>query len=80
MIQSCGRLCLLLKAPQPVGVSRHKGWKDLNRHVALQDRVAGAIHLAHPTRAQQAQNFVPINVRACGQCHLRRIIPARRGW
>ena len=78
MVQSCGRLCFLLKAPQPVGIFRHKGRKNLNRHVTLQDRVAGAINLAHSTRAQQAQNFIPINVRACGQCHLRRIIPARR--
>jgi hypothetical protein len=70
MVQSRGRLCLLLKAPQPVGVLRNKGWKNLNRHVSLQNRVAGAINLAHPTRAQQAQNFIAINVRACGQCHV----------
>jgi hypothetical protein len=71
-----GRLGLLLKTPQPVGIFRNEGRKNLDRYFALQDRVAGTINLAHSTCAQQAQNFVPINVRACGQCHLRRIIPA----
>ena len=76
MIQGSGRLSFLFKAPQPVRIFRNEGGKNLDRYFALQNRVAGTINLAHSTCAQQAQNFVPINVRACGECHLRRIIPA----
>jgi hypothetical protein len=70
MVQGRGRLRLLLKTPQPVGVFRNKGRKNFKRYVTLQNRVAGTINLAHSTRAQQAQNFVTINFRARGQCHV----------
>src|ERR1700733_5482843 len=70
MVQSCGRLCLLLKAPQPVGIFRHKRWKNLDGNVSLQNWVSGAINLAHPSGAQQAQNLVAIDFRAWGQCHV----------
>ena len=66
MIQrGCG-LRLLLKASQPVGIPRNKGWQDLDRNFTFQDRVTGAVDLAHSACAQQAENFIAIKL--CARC------------
>ena len=58
VVQRPGRLRLLLEAPQAVRVLRVRGGQDLDRDVALQPRVAGAIDLAHPARADRAEDLV----------------------
>ena len=66
MVQGSGRLRLLLKAVQPVRIARHKGWQDFDRDFAPQSRIAGAIYFAHSAGAQQADNFVSIQLRTRG--------------
>jgi len=39
------------KAPQPVPILRHLGGQHLERYVASEFRVGGAIHLAHASSA-----------------------------
>ena len=39
-------------------VLREPGRQALQRHIAVQAGVAGAIHLAHPARAELLQNLV----------------------
>jgi hypothetical protein len=46
------------EACQPVGIAGEQVGEDLDRDVAVQLRVAGAIHLAHSARAEQGHNFV----------------------
>jgi len=62
-------------APEPchaVGVVADVGIDDLDGDVALQHRVAGAIHLAHATRAEAAENLIPAEARPWCQRHGRR--------
>src|ERR1700729_265746 len=47
MVQSRGRLRLLLETPQPIGILRDKGRQYLDRDFTFQNRVASAINLAH---------------------------------
>src|ERR1700733_4703062 len=69
MVQGRGRLRLLLKSPQPVGILRDKRWQNLDRNFTFQNRVAGAIDLTHSARTQQAENDVAIKFRARDQWH-----------
>jgi hypothetical protein len=66
MVESCCRLCLRLKASKPVRILRDEGWQDLDRYVALQGWIAGAIDLAHSACTQEVENFIAIELRACG--------------
>src|SRR5450631_2551944 len=75
MVESRGCLCLLLKTSEPVRILRDEGWQDLDRHLALERWIAGAIDLAHSACTQQAENFIAIQLRACGERHRGRIIP-----
>ena len=43
-----------LEAGQPIGVRRERLGQDLERHVPVELRVAGAIDLAHAALAHQA--------------------------
>ena len=51
MIQGGSGLGFLLKAAKALGIARPVLGKYLDRHVALQRRIAGAIYLAHAARA-----------------------------
>ena len=52
------RLRLALEAGARPGVGRQRIRKDLDRHVAIELRVARAIHLAHSAGAQRGEDFV----------------------
>src|SRR5271166_1229816 len=69
MVQRRGRLRFLLKTAQPVGISRKVRRQDLDRHFALQSRVAGAVHFAHSARTKGAEDFKTIQLRTWGQWH-----------
>ena len=47
-----------LEAREAVGIVRERVGQDLDRDVALQPRVARAIHLAHAAGAEQRVDFV----------------------
>jgi hypothetical protein len=42
-----------LEARAALGVVCHRGRKNLDGHVSVEPRVGGAIHLAHPARAER---------------------------
>ena len=48
----------LLEALKPAGIGRGVRGKNLDRDVAPEPRVAGAIDLAHPAGAEQRKDFV----------------------
>jgi len=43
---------------EPIGILRESLGQDLDRHLALQVRIARAIHLAHPAGAKGGQDFI----------------------
>ena len=46
------------EARAELGIRRQFRREDLQRHAAVQARIAGPIHLAHATRAKQGEHFV----------------------
>ena len=67
MVERRGRLRLLLEAAQPVRRLRNIGRKNLDGDVALEHAVARAIHLAHSTGTERAENLVLPQFRS--RCH-----------
>ena len=58
MIQRRSGSRFLLEALKPAGIGRGVRGKNLDRDVAPEARVAAAIDLAHPSRAEQRKDFV----------------------
>ena len=58
MVQRRGGSRFLLEALQPVGIGARRSRENLDRDVAPEARVARAIDLAHPARAEQRIDFV----------------------
>src|SRR5262245_16993341 len=71
MVQSSGRLGLLLEALQPVGVLRKRRRQHLDRDVALQTLVARPVNLSHPARAERRGDLVRSELRSGGKSHFR---------
>ena len=47
-----------LEAPEPLGIVGEKVWQDLERHVAVELRVAGAVDLPHAAGADLGGDVV----------------------
>ncbi len=58
MVQRRGGAGLLLEAPQPVGIGGERRRQHLDRDVAPEPRVAGAVDLAHAASAERADDFI----------------------
>jgi len=58
MVQGRGRPSLLLESAQPVGIGGEGAGQDLDRHLAPEARVPGAIDLAHASGAQWRNDLV----------------------
>jgi hypothetical protein len=58
------RAGLLLEALQALGIGGEGGRQDLDRHVAPQPRVVGAVHLAHPAGTQRRHDLVRADPRS----------------
>jgi len=58
MIQRRQRLRFAREAHHAVGIGRERVGEDLDRDLAIEPRVTRAIHLAHPSRAERAHDFV----------------------
>ncbi len=43
--------------------------KNLDRHFAVQPRVARPVNLAHPSRADQREHFIRTEAVALAECH-----------
>ena len=49
---------LAFESREPLWIGREYLWQDFDRDVALQPRIAGAIHLAHAAGSERAGDFV----------------------
>ena len=58
VIEGRGGLGLLLEARQPFGVRGVLRRQHLDRHVAIEPRIAAEVHLAHATLAERFEDFV----------------------
>jgi len=58
-----------LQAGDAIGILRECGGQDLDRDVALQARVAGAIDLAHSAGAEHRFDFVRAEARSALEGH-----------
>jgi hypothetical protein len=58
MIERGERLGLALESGEPIGIGGERVGQDLDRHVAIQLRVAGFVDLAHAAGADSAGDFV----------------------
>ena len=72
MVQGSRRAGLLLEALQAIGVGRRRSWQHLDRHVAIEPRVAAAVDLAHPARPEERHDLVAAEPSAGSQWHARR--------
>jgi len=63
------------KTPEPFIIVRHAGGQDLERYIAAQFGIRGAIHLSHAAGADGRQNLVEAETSSAGERHTgRRII------
>ena len=69
MIERSQDLRFALEAREPLGIEGEAVGQDLERDVALERRVAGAIHLAHAACAKRGQNLVWAESIAGGEGH-----------
>ena len=66
VIQRSRSLRLLLKAPEPLRIARKGRRQDLDGNLAIEPRVARAIHLAHAAGSSGRNNLVWSKLGACG--------------
>ncbi len=71
MVERREHLGLALEAGEPVGVLRERGWQDLQRDIAMETGVAGAIDLAHSARADWDDDFIRAEASAGRKGHGR---------
>ena len=69
MIERRENLGFTLEPHQALRIGGHAGGQHLDRNVALQARIAGAIHLTHPTRADRRFDAIGADARARRQRH-----------
>ena len=58
MVQSGECLGFAFESREPLRIRGKHVWKDLQRDVALQARVAGAVDLAHAARTERRTDFI----------------------
>ena len=58
MVQESERLRLASEARETIGVCGKGRRQELERHLAIQASVTGAVHLAHPADAKRSDELV----------------------
>jgi hypothetical protein len=71
------RLRLPLEPRERVGIGGDAFGEDLDRHLAVQARVARAVDLAHAAGAEGSQNLVRAELRSRDQDHFRPVATKR---
>src|SRR5262245_1972823 len=69
MIERGQDLGFTLESGESISIECELGWEDLQRDVAIQFGIAGAIDLAHAAGAEGGLNLVRPELRASGQTH-----------
>ena len=70
MIQTGDGFCFAVEAFAYFSAASEMSRKNFYRDDAIEARIAGAVHLAHPARANRAGNFVRAEFCAGGEHHL----------
>jgi hypothetical protein len=68
MVEGAGNPGLLLEAAEPLGIGDFLG-ENLDRDLALQARVTGAVDLAHAPRSEPPHDLVRAESKACLESH-----------
>jgi hypothetical protein len=58
MVECRDRLRFLLKAPQPFRIAGKSRRQHLDRHLAVEPRIARPVHLTHAARTSQRHDHV----------------------
>ncbi len=69
MVERCERRGFTLEAGEPIGIAGDERGKHLERDVALQPRVAGAVDLAHAACTNRLQDLIGPDGHAGQQAH-----------
>jgi hypothetical protein len=69
VVQRSRSLRLLFEATQPIGILGERGRQDLDRDLALEPFVPGAVNLAHPARPDGGQDLVRSELRSGREPH-----------
>ncbi len=69
MIQGGERLCLAREPRQAIVIAGKSLVQDLDRHIATQRGVAGAVDLAHAARPERGQDHVRTEAGTGGEGH-----------
>ena len=77
MVQRGEHLRLALEPRQPLGVGDERLGQDLDRDVAVEPRVARAIHLAHAAGAEGGEDLVRTQAGALAKGHWSRHLMPR---
>jgi hypothetical protein len=62
-------MCVALEAWPPIGVGAQFSRRELDCDRAIEAGVAGAVYLAHPTGAEEGEDFVGAETSADGKGH-----------
>jgi hypothetical protein len=58
MIERREQPCLALEPREAIGIGREARRQHLDRHIASELRIAGAVDFAHPAAAERRENLV----------------------
>ena len=72
MVQRREHLRFASKPRQTIRIESDVGWEQLERDLAIELRIAGAIHLAHAAGAEGTENLVRTEL-AAGRDHVRAV-------
>ena len=67
MIERREDLRFAREAREAIGIVRDRRQQDFDRHIAIQLRIAGPIHLPHATRAKCGEDLIRAEPCAGGQ-------------
>ena len=73
VIERRNRLRLTLEPGDPLGVGEERLRQNLQRDIASEPRVAGAVDVAHLARATEADDLVRAETSASSQSHGKRL-------
>ena len=69
-LSAASDLCFALEPREPLWIGGKQLRQHLDRHLAMELRIARAIDLAHSARADRAEDFIGTYESSCGYRHV----------
>ena len=69
-----------LEADEPLAITSHFRQQHLQRDVAIEFRISGAIHLSHAAGAKRRHDLVVTNLAAGCECHGEKNLTSGSYW